>query len=629
MPGGYESRVRMKRHISEASLPFLGSQRLSVRGVAFFAVGLSAASLLCSLFLRLVDAPWWLASLWAPFLLFYLFSLRSAMSRGGSGKTALSLIGGGVLLGAASGISFEALSPVESGALPWPTVGALGGMVLGLLLWAMLQGALYESRRPSHDANARALSRLGLSLSLFGAAGAWLGGASVGLWIGLAAISFGVLLSLSSVRHYTSLLRWLPNLWAHKIQGLQRRSERLPNGWESTPMLVYSSHEELYDTLLFYSQGSLQEGAPYRNIDAEDALARLPFEPSIVRGEVRKSLFKTALRVFVSLGVGAFVLSRISFMAGLPAQYCSERPFLDLIQTETGLVTVSQDGKSLAHFTNGAWEVSPITPSPETTLTGLWGKSHALFASAEDGIYRLDLNEKTWKKLFHSEVALNDIYGTALTEGELTLLAVGAYGLVVSSTDSGASWLPRPLGVENSLYAIWGSRLGGFFVAGSEGLIIYSNNSGAEWYLQETNTKDAIIDIWGSATDSTLPAEIYALTSEGALLALTSKGWGVFETFDKIKPTAIFGEVTTRPNSNFSKVSRLYVVGQQGAISRHDGHGWIPLETNSGAALWSGIATEDGLFVTGQGSLLHSTDDGESFSPLLSPWVEFLRCTNP
>jgi photosystem II stability/assembly factor-like uncharacterized protein len=326
--------------------------------------------------------------------------------------------------------------------------------------------------------------------------------------------------------------------------------------------------------------------------------------------------------------------SRLSLTPSIPQEFCTTQGFIDLIETERGLFTMTQDGKLLLQREHKSWSILPSFAPDGIRLTGIWGIHNSLFATAEDGIYHIDLQSGAWRALYQSKAVLNDLYGFEINGENVVLIAVGANGTVVRSMDGGASWTLQDLGVSNSLYAIWGSLYGGFYVVGSEGLILHTNNSGADWDLQESPVEDALVSVWGGEAAGKLPGQIYAVSESGVILFSVhgSESWNQFDNFYKLRPSGIFGTVDTTSaesqKSANSKIKELYVVGQQGAIKRHNGFGWSPLDSGLGTTLWGGLANEEGLFVIGNnGALLFSDDNGESFTPLVSPFDALMRCS--
>jgi hypothetical protein len=485
------------------------------------------------------------------------------------------------------------------------------------------------------DHKERALSSTAMTFIFAGFLGAWSNTSNLSFFFGLSVFALGLLLLFYVAASYVKAGVWLHKVWGHETPSWKIREERRLSGWDNLPSLVSNANNELCDTLLIHYEEDPGDDAPYRQTNKEVPYARVPFEEAM-----GKSLLKQATRVQVAKILGALLLllplfSRVSTMQTISKELCTTQGFIDLVETERGLFTMTQDGKLLLQRHNKAWNILPSQAPEDIKLTGIWGVHDSLFASAEDGIYHIDLTTGAWKTLYQSKTALNDIYGFEIPSGSVVLIGVGANGTVVRSMNGGANWSLQDLKISNSLYAVWGSLYGGFYVVGSEGLILYTNNSGADWSLQDSPVADAIVSVWGGEATGKLPGQIYAVSESGVILFSVhgSDSWNQFDNFFKLRPSGIFGTINTSSaesqESANAKIKDVYVIGQQGTIKRHNGFGWSPLDSGTGMTLWGGLVNEEGLFIVGNnGSLLFSDDNGESFTPLVSPFDALVRCSH-
>lgn len=79
-----------------------------------------------------------------------------------------------------------------------------------------------------------------------------------------------------------------------------------------------------------------------------------------------------------------------------------------------------------------------------------------------------------------------------------SLFAVGERGLILLSTDEGATWQQLPCPIDVTLTAIWFSRAGQGWIVGHEGTVLYTAGGGAAWKLEKTDprSEEILLDVW-------------------------------------------------------------------------------------------------------------------------------------
>ena len=185
-----------------------------------------------------------------------------------------------------------------------------------------------------------------------------------------------------------------------------------------------------------------------------------------------------------------------------------------------------------------------------------------------------------------------------------------------------ASETPQPL------YGVWGSGPDDVFAVGTGGLILHSANDGQTWTAQASGTSAYLIGVWGSGPDDVFAVGKFPGSDNGVILHSTNGGasWQA-QTAGIVSLLGVWG----------SGPDDVFAVGLGGAIlhSSDDGATWQArnwwtrgVGRRRGSlddvfGVW-GSGPDDVFAVTthsgGQGGLiLHSTDDGVSWTPLAGP----------
>ena len=80
-------------------------------------------------------------------------------------------------------------------------------------------------------------------------------------------------------------------------------------------------------------------------------------------------------------------------------------------------------------------------------------------------------------------------------------------GVILHSSDDGASWQAQTSGSSQILADVWGSGPNNVFVVGDNGTILHTTNDGAVWKAQDAGTSEYVSSVWGSG-----PNDVFALT---------------------------------------------------------------------------------------------------------------------
>lgn len=194
------------------------------------------------------------------------------------------------------------------------------------------------------------------------------------------------------------------------------------------------------------------------------------------------------------------------------------------------------------------------------------------------------------------------------------LIAVGARGMVLVSSDAGGAWQQaKAVPVRVTLSAVHLNADGRAWAVGQNGVIIASTDGGQTWALQR----------FDAAVDRPLFSVYFSDANHGVAVGLWSL---VLVTADG---GASWNEVKLPAPPDGGKADRnlfkvfadrsgaLYVAAERGSVLRSTDHGvtWSYLATGYKGSLWAGAALDDGTLLVGglRGSLYRSTNQGASW----------------
>lgn len=217
---------------------------------------------------------------------------------------------------------------------------------------------------------------------------------------------------------------------------------------------------------------------------------------------------------------------------------------------------------------------------------------------------------------------LEDIFAVWAGEHGL-VISVGRNGVILRSTDSGATWTPSKSNTEASLLAVSGTG-NTVFAVGDAGTIVASSDGGVTWKPRSIGATVILRDVW---VDSATHAIAVGDTRN------------VFVTRDGMRWTS------TRPTSSadawFAHVvgsgSEVYAIGNHSLISHDAGATWRPitgdLEHASFVAVFGGdiyalipFALRRTTTMWANGTVLHSSDGGSTWSTFATIQAEPRSC---
>lgn len=182
---------------------------------------------------------------------------------------------------------------------------------------------------------------------------------------------------------------------------------------------------------------------------------------------------------------GAFVVPLQAQDEALVAErlpLVAESLLLDITQTPEGrLVAVGERGHVVLSSDGSEWEQAQYVPS-RSTLTAVTAAGNLLWAGGHDTtILFSEDGGRNWEVQYFDPERRQPILDIHFID-ELNGIAIGAYGLMLRTSDSGASWEEQEVSEEgwhlNSLVDLGAGRL---VIAGEAGFSYYSDNGGDSW----------------------------------------------------------------------------------------------------------------------------------------------------
>ena len=153
------------------------------------------------------------------------------------------------------------------------------------------------------------------------------------------------------------------------------------------------------------------------------------------------------------------------------------------------------------------------------------------------------------------DVVIND-------DGEI--FGVGEFGLVLRSRDRGQNWEALTSGAA-SLFALHMGGNGKAFAVGQNGTVLRSTDGGDSWVTLDAGPRANLLDVWASPDDEVVIVGMRALlrSSDGGESWTAAGGRGVERTWYQALATGI----VTRTSDNVElHEERVYAAGQMGRI---------------------------------------------------------------
>lgn len=197
--------------------------------------------------------------------------------------------------------------------------------------------------------------------------------------------------------------------------------------------------------------------------------------------------------------------------------------------------------------------------------------------------------------------------------------AVGRFGMILLTRDSGKTWQEQPSGTSRALSAISFADYRHGFIAGSGGTILATSDGGVTWKAQSSGTKEQLLGVHASS-----PTAAHVVGAFGTLLSTSDGGatWRKQEfPWDRLIPIINKNGGNIEPNLNavyFVNPETGWIAGEFGLV----------LKTLDGGRTWSSqtyggdrpqlfaVMFRDkltGWSVGQQGTVLKTTDGGRNW----------------
>lgn len=205
----------------------------------------------------------------------------------------------------------------------------------------------------------------------------------------------------------------------------------------------------------------------------------------------------------------------------------------------------------------------------------------------------------------------NDLWNVDFAPSSQTGWAVGAAGMIVKSTDGGASWFTQESGREDFLRGVEAIDANTAWVVGDNGVVLRSTNGGSTWIKQNSGTTAGI------NTLHAVSASTAWFVGDAGMLRATQNGgmtWTAQNTGTSNNLNGVF----------FTSVTHGVAVGSTATVVRttNGGSSWSPVTLPGGPGPGSSAHLLDVFFVDasfgwtcgGGGTLYLTTNGGFSWS---------------
>lgn len=242
---------------------------------------------------------------------------------------------------------------------------------------------------------------------------------------------------------------------------------------------------------------------------------------------------------------------------------------------------------------------TPATSGTSASLRGVWASPDLSLSVVvgDTGVILLSTDGGASWKASASGVTqrLAGVWGSSADD----VWVVGDAATVLHSTDRGATWDPIALGETTDLTSVWGSSADQIFVGGGNAKVYRTRNQGTSFESAPSKAITPLVGIWGTSATSVWAA------AQGGLFQSTDGG----DTF-----SGIVASLGAQRGLWAGSDTDVYTVNDAAVVTRYDGA--VLHKTSFGTASIVGVwgSSVDDVYVVGtKGFLRHTTDRGSSW----------------
>jgi len=297
----------------------------------------------------------------------------------------------------------------------------------------------------------------------------------------------------------------------------------------------------------------------------------------IRRGVAHDALFDVQFQGEQGIAVGDHGVILISEDGG------SQWAAVDAVPSELALnsvavaggrgIVVGQRGTVLVGSDQYSWQRAESGTTQRLLGVAMRADGMSFAVGAFGTLLRSSDSGETWERLaldwdaFLEEKGYEPhLYDVAI-RGDGTITVIGEFGLIISSTDQGATWKRRRLG-SASLFGLGfcGEELG--YAVGQDGVVLRTRDGGRKWVRIETGAGNNLLGVWCSGTGEV------AVVGVRALLQSSDSGdtWRSSENVEVLRRwfqavTAVDKGLDSRGKADSTKI-KLFAVGHSGTVVR-------------------------------------------------------------
>ncbi|MEK6323225.1 MAG: YCF48-related protein [Acidobacteriota bacterium] len=239
-----------------------------------------------------------------------------------------------------------------------------------------------------------------------------------------------------------------------------------------------------------------------------------------------------------------------------------------------GLIARSHDDGQTFHEMNQGVDAGLNDVSVRRERICIVGDAGTILRSTDGGRSFVKILRSTRRSGGASGPAELDLYSVQFADEDHVYI-VGDRGLILASTDGGATWREQHSGSATQLFHL-SLRGEHGWVVGTGGVILHTDNGGRNWYPQRSGVNEDLNRVY-MVTD-----RVGLITGDNGTLLRTENSGATWERVSLNVREPLFG-------MSFIDNKTGWVVGYKGRIIRtyDGGRNWVEQNSNTGADLFS------------------------------------------